>query len=64
VITNCPDSQKMNNTNAPEKIDFLCQQLSITDDQAFGCTIEFSDSIDDGNESIEDIIIKQQRNTY
>lgn len=39
-------------------MDFECKQLTITDDSDFGCTIEFSDTIDkyDKNMTIEELM--------
>lgn len=30
-------------------MNFICKELTINDDREFGCTIEFSDSIDNGS---------------
>jgi hypothetical protein len=46
----------MNKTGLADKVDFICKNLSITDDPHFGCTIEFSDSLDNENENIDYII--------
>ena len=37
---------------------FICKQLTINDDADFGCTIEFSDTIDKGqeNQSVTDLL--------
>lgn len=35
---------------------FICKELSIKDDPDFGCNIEFSDSLDNEKENIDDII--------
>ncbi len=39
-------------------MNFECKQLNITDDPDFGCTIEFSDSIDenDENQTLEELM--------
>lgn len=40
-------------------MNFICKQLTISDDADFGCTIEFSDSIDEGyqeNQSLADLM--------
>lgn len=47
--------------NSPNKLTFICKQLSITDDADFGCTIEFSDSVDTGSEDIHDIVTSNQK---
>jgi len=44
----------MSKTGLTDKVDFICKNLSITDDSDFGCTVVFSDSID--NENIDHII--------
>ena len=36
----------MNKTGLTDKVDFICKNLSITDDPDFGCTVEFSDSLE------------------
>ncbi len=46
----------MSKTGLTDKVDFICKNLSITDDPDFGCTVEFSDSIDNENENIDYII--------
>jgi len=46
----------MSKTGLTDKVDFICKNLSITDDPDFGCTVEFSDTIDNENESIDYII--------
>jgi len=46
----------MNKTELTDKVDFICKNLSITDDPDFGCTVEFSDSLDNENENINYII--------
>ncbi len=46
----------MNKKGLTDKVDFICKTLSITDDPDFGCTVEFSDSIDNENENIDYII--------
>lgn len=45
-------------------MNFICKELTIDDDGDFGCTIEFSDSIDDGhleNHNLSDLIIPNYR---
>ena len=40
-------------------MNFICEELSITDDPNFGCTIQFSDTKDPGyveNQSIDELI--------
>lgn len=40
-------------------MNFICEELSITDDPNFGCTIQFSDTNDPGyveNQSIDELI--------
>ena len=40
-------------------MNFICEELSITDDPDFGCTIQFSDTKDPGyieNQSINDLL--------
>jgi hypothetical protein len=40
-------------------MNFICEELSITDDPDFGCTIQFSDTKDSGyveNQSIDELI--------
>lgn len=39
----------MSKTGLTDKVDFICKNLSITDDADFGCTVVFSDSIDNEN---------------
>lgn len=46
----------MNKTELTDKVDFICKNLSITDDPDFGCTVEFSDSLENKTEEIDDII--------
>lgn len=46
----------MNKTGLTDKVDFICKNLSITDDPDFGCTVDFSDSLDNENENIDYII--------
>ena len=46
----------MNKIGLSEEIDFICKNLSITDDPDFGCTVEFSDSLENKTEEIDDII--------
>ena len=46
----------MNKTGLTDKVDFICKNLSITDDPDFGCTVEFSDSLEKKTEDIDDII--------
>ncbi len=46
----------MSKTGLTHKVDFICKNLSITDDPDFGCTVELSDSIDNENENIDYII--------
>ena len=46
----------MNKIGLTDKIDFICKNLSITDDPDFGCTIEFSNSLENETENIDDII--------
>jgi hypothetical protein len=46
----------MNKIGLSDEIDFICKKLSITDDPDFGCTVEFSDSLDNGKENIDNII--------
>ena len=46
----------MNKAELTDKVDFICKNLSITDDPNFGCTVEFSDSLENKTEEIDDII--------
>ena len=46
----------MNKIGLTDKVDFICKNLSITDDPDFGCTVEFSDSLEKNTEDIDDII--------
>lgn len=46
----------MNKIGLTDKVDFICKNLSITDDTDFGCTVEFSDSLEKKTEDIDDII--------
>lgn len=46
----------MNKIELTDKVDFICKNLSITDDPNFGCTVEFSDSLENKTEEIDDII--------
>jgi len=46
----------MNKIELTDKVDFICKNLSITDDPNIGCTLEFSDTLDDEKENIDDII--------
>ena len=46
----------MNTFISSKNTDFICKRLSIADDDDFGCTIEFSDSIDTGSEDIQEIL--------
>jgi hypothetical protein len=46
----------MNKIGLTDKVDFICKNLSITDDPDFGCTVEFSDSLEKKTEDIDDII--------
>jgi len=34
----------MNKLELTDKVNFICKNLSITDDPNFGCTVEFSDT--------------------
>ena len=45
-------------------MDFKCKQLSITDDPDFGCTIEFSDSVDKYNESLSIQVLTNPSEKY
>ncbi|MBA7533643.1 hypothetical protein ES705_25885 [subsurface metagenome] len=37
-------------------MNFINKQLTITDDPNFGCTIEFSDSIDNENNTVKELL--------
>ncbi|MFC2086752.1 hypothetical protein ACFLSA_01115 [Bacteroidota bacterium] len=49
-----------------KQISFYCKELNITDDPDFGCTIEFSDTVDKGDdENINfDIIINSDEKYF
>ncbi len=51
----------MNAFIASKNVDFICKQLSITDDADFGCTIEFSDSIDTDSKDIQEILNSSEK---
>ena len=51
----------MNKTGLTDKVDFICKNLSITDDPDFGCTVEFSDSLENKTEDIDDIINSKEK---
>jgi hypothetical protein len=46
----------MSKIELTDKVDFICKNLSITDDPNFGCTVEFSETLDDEKENVDDII--------
>ena len=51
----------MNKVGLTDKVDFICKNLSITDDPDFGCTVEFSDSLENKTEDIDDIINSKEK---
>jgi len=51
----------MNKTGLTDRVDFICKNLSITDDPDFGCTVEFSDSLENKTEDIDDIINSKEK---
>lgn len=51
----------MNDLDSLNEVDFICKRLSINDDADFGCTIEFSDTIDNCSENIQDIIESNEK---
>ena len=50
-----PYNDKLNVLDSLNNVGFICKRLSIADDEYFSCTIEFSDTIDNGSENIQDI---------